>query len=265
MLVEVREAMFVCAWAKEVKRSLIGNVRVACDVGWGSRGNVCLCVSKRGEEKCSEECSCGMWCWLRFARQCLFVREQARWREVSWWMFVWHVMLVEVREAMFVCAWAKEVKRSVLRNVRVACDVGWGSRGNVCLCVSQRGEEKFDRECSCGMWCWLRFARQCLFVREQKRWREVSWWMFVWHVMLVEVREAMFVCAWAKEVKRSFIGNVRVACDVGWGSRGNVCLCVSKRGEEKFYRECSCGMWCWLRFARQCLFVREQKRWREVL
>ena len=113
-------------------------------------------------------------------------------------------MLVEVREAMFVCAWAKEVKRSLIGNVRVACDVGWGSRGNVCLCVSKRGEEKFLGECSCGMWCWLRFARQCLFVREQKRWREVLW------------------------------GNVRVACDVGWGSRGNVCLCVSKRGEEKF-------------------------------
>ena len=33
-------------------------------------------------------------------------------------------MLFEVREAMFVGALAKEMKGSVIRNVRVACDVG---------------------------------------------------------------------------------------------------------------------------------------------
>ena len=60
-------------------------------------------------------------------------------------------MFVAVREAMIVGAGAKEVKRRLLRCFRLACDVGFGSRGNVCLCVSRRGEEYFGLECSCGM------------------------------------------------------------------------------------------------------------------
>ena len=64
---------------------------------------------------------------------------------------MWHVMFVDVRQAMFVRARAKEVKRSVLRSVRVACDVCCGSPGNVCLYVSKGGEEEFGEECSCGM------------------------------------------------------------------------------------------------------------------
>ena len=68
-------------------------------------------------------------------------------------------MLVVVLVAMFVCARAKEVKSSLVRDVRVSGDVGSGSPGNVPLCVRKSVGEKFLGACSCGMGCWLRFAR----------------------------------------------------------------------------------------------------------
>ena len=62
------------------------------------------------------------------------------------------------------------------------------------------------------------------------------------HVMLVRVREELSVWARATDMKRSFLRNIRVVCDVDRGSRGNFCLCVSWRGEEQLGEECSCGM-----------------------
>ena len=148
-----------------------------------------------------------MWCWMRWVSvEGLFVSEQKRWREVLSVMFVWHVMLDEVSECWrFGCKWAKEVKRSVVSNVCLACDVGWGEWVLRFVC-------KWAKEVKRSVISNVRLA--C----------DVGWGEWV----------LRFVCKWAKEVKRSVLSNVRLACDVGWGEwvLRFVCKWV-KRGEEK--------------------------------
>ena len=90
-------------------------------------GNLRFRVSNRGEQKCTDECSLVMWCWmLRVSGNLRFEvikrGEQKCGKECSFVMWCW---MSRVNVATFDSESAKEVNRSVLRNVRLWCDVGW--------------------------------------------------------------------------------------------------------------------------------------------
>jgi hypothetical protein len=140
---------------------------------------------KRDEHKCHQKCSDDMWCciswgsrnvlyevrkevnWavvesIHMPRDVVLVEEVGRlyangnhkWTELSWKLFLWHVMLY----------WLKKWKSSMQSE--------------------KRSEHNCFRNCSYDMWCCIRWGVKMCDPKSEKRWTELCWKVFIWHVML---------------------------------------------------------------------------------
>jgi hypothetical protein len=239
--------------AEKVNRTIFSNLHWSWDFRSTNLSRFLFFeISRIVGQNCYEGCLFVIWCSIIWSIWLSVIgNEQTRWTELWWEMFIWHVMFDQlIHRAFSSSKWAELVKKTVLRNVHLLCDVRSSDQsGCLLLEVRRIGEQNYDVKSSFVSWCSMIWSiSRSLVGNQQKRWIDLWWEIFVCHMMFEHLINLAFTSSKSAEyVYRTMMRIPHWLCDDRSSDPSRFLFFEMSRIGEQYYDEKSpFAMWCWI-------------------
>jgi hypothetical protein len=206
--------------AEKLNRTMIRNIHSSCDIQSFDESQFSFFeMSRIGELNYLEKYSFIMWYSITWWISVSFLRnEQNRWTELSWEIFIHHVIFNHLMNLSFFSSKsAEKANRTMLGNIHSSCDIQSPDESQFLFFeMSKAYEKNYARKYSFVMWYSITWWISVSFLRnEQNRWTELSWEIFIHHVIFNHLMNLSFFSSKsAEKVNRTMLGNIHSSCDI---------------------------------------------------